>query len=385
MRIGIDARMYRSSVAGIGRYSQNLIKNLLDLPAGKAGIDREDEFILFMTDDDYREFKNAKAQMSNAKQNPNVKIQITNIAHFSVAEQTKFGKIIENEKLDLMHFLNFNYPVRYRGKFIITIHDLTLYFYPDTAKKSNILKRNAFKYVMKSGCQNALKILADSQSTKNDIIKVFKTPSNKIDVIYFAADDKTFANIDSHQIDALKHKYNINQPVILCVSQFRPHKNLPSLIEAFDLIKKDLDCKLVFLGKPDPKHHRFTSALDNSPNKRDIIMPGFVCDEELAAWYKVATVFCFPSLYEGFGLPGLEAMMAGTAVVSSNTSSLPEIYSDAALYFDPFKIQDIADKLKVAISNEKLRLSLIEKGKIQANKYSWKKTAEETLKIYKSI
>lgn len=379
MKIGIDCRMYRSGVAGIGRYSQNLIKNILE-------IDQEDEFVLFMTQEDEKEFENLKIKNSIKIDNLKFKIIITDIVHYSLAEQTKFLKIIAAEKLDLMHFLNFNFPIRYRGKFVVTIHDLTLYFYPATARQTNVVKRTAFNFVMKNACNKADKIIADSKSTKNDIIKVFKTPAEKIEVIYFAADDKEFQTVNKDFINKLENKYNLNDsPIILTVGQFRPHKNLPGLVEAFDILRKDIDAKLVILGKPDPKHARLSYAIDNSPYKRDIIIPGFVSDKELAAWYKIAAVYCFPSLYEGFGLPGLEAMAAGLPVVSSNTSSLPEVYDNAALYFDPLKSQEIAGTIKEVINNNKLRQELISKGYAQVKKYSWQKTASETLKIYNKI
>ena len=374
MRIGIDARMYRSSVAGIGRYSQNLIRNLLEL-------DKENEYVLFMTNEDYREFQKSKAQRPNGlshanlklKQNPNVKIQITNIPHFSLSEQTKLPKILEREKLDLMHFLNFNYPVRYRGRFIVTIHDLTLLFYPETARQTNIFKRAAFKYVMKKACQNSEKIIAVSENTKKDIIRVFKVKSQKIKVIYEAVND---GERNKEEIRTNKEK------IILYVGQFRPHKNLPNLVRAFEQVKKEIPAKLVLLGKTDSSCRKL---IDNSPEKRDIVMPGFVSNGELASWYKTADVFVFPSFYEGFGLPGLEAMAAGLPVVAAKTSSLPEIYQDAALYFDPFKPQEIADKIKMVLVDENLRQELIVKGKIQSQKYSWRRTAQQTLGLYKEV
>ncbi len=368
MKIGIDARMYRSSVAGIGRYSQNLIKNLLE-------IDTEDQFVLFMTDEDYREFEKSKAQ------NPNVKIQIINIPHYSIAEQTKLPKIIERENLDLMHFLNFNYPVRYKGKFIVTIHDLTLLIYPQTAKDTNIFKQSAYKYTMKKACQNALKIIAVSQNTKKDIVKKFKIQSSKIKVIYEAADDiDKFKNQKSKC--KIKEKYTINKPVILYVGQYREHKNIKGLLETYKILKETFACQLVLVGNV-PENYK--NIIDNDPNLRDILRPGFVTNEELTSWYKIASVFCFPSFYEGFGLPGLEAMMMGTPVVASKTSSLPEIYKDAALYFDPSNSHDIADKIKIVLSNEKMSKNLSEKGKLIVKSFSWRKTAEETLKVYKEV
>jgi len=367
--------MYRSSVAGIGRYSQNLIKNLLE-------IDSENQYILFMTSADAEEYQKGLLKASLKYQNDNVKIKIVDIPHFTLAEQTKLPKILEREKLDLMHFLNFNYPVSYKGKFITTIHDLTLLFYPETAKKTNFIKKNAFRFVMKKACQNSAKIIAVSESTKKDIIKTFKINSEKIKVIYEASDDKTFAQTTKEDLERLKEKYNLKTPVILTVGQFRPHKNLPALVEAFSKLRKEIPSKLVILGKPDSKHTRLYEAIDKDKVKNDILLPGFVDNKELALWYKIASVFVFPSLYEGFGLPGLEAMMVGTPVVASNQSSLPEIYQDAALYFDPFNLEDISAKIKEVMTDKNLRDKLIQNGLRVSRQYSWKKTAEETLKLY---
>jgi len=366
MKIGIDARMYRSSVAGIGRYSQNLIKNLLE-------IDKENQYVLFMTDEDYWEFKNPKSKCQMPNEISNVKVQITNIPHFSLSEQTKLPKVLAKENLDLMHFLNFNYPVRYKGKFISTIHDLTLFFYPDTAQKTNFFKKYAFKYVMEKACQNSEKIIAVSESTKKDIIKKLKVQNSKIKVVYEAADDK--------RMDRGRDRVRENkEKIILYVGQFRPHKNLPNLVDAFELVRKEISAKLVLLGKADAS---CVERIDNSSEKRDIIMPGFVSNDELASWYKKADIFVFPSFYEGFGLPGLEAMQAGTAVVASKASSLPEIYKDAALYFDPFKPEEIADKIKMVLKDNKLQARLIKNSQKVLKQYSWRKTAEETLKVYK--
>lgn len=376
MKIGIDARMYRSGVAGIGRYSQNLIKNLL-------AIDRDDEFVLFMTKEDKKEL--AFSRPNYFIENCKLKIVICNIPHYSLAEQIKFPKIIENEKLDLMHFLNFNYPVSYKGKFVVTIHDLTLLFYPDTAKRTNFLKQSAFKYTMKKACQNSAQIIAVSENTKKDIIDQFQIPKSKIQIIYEAADDKIFTPVTKTELDHFKQKHHLKTPVILAVGQFRPHKNLPGLIEAFENLRQEIPSKLIILGQPDPKHTRLYEAIDKTKAKNDILMPGFVTDKELALWYRIASVFVFPSLYEGFGLPGLEAMATGTPVVASKQSCLPEIYQNAALYFDPFNSQDIADKIKEVITNKSLRDKLIQNGLQVSRQYSWEKTARETLKLYNNL
>jgi len=371
MKIGIDARMYRSATAGIGRYSQNLIKNLLE-------IDKVNQYILFMTDEDYREFKNLKSQIPNPKQILNFKIQTTNIPHYSLAEQTKLAGIIEREKCDLVHFLNFNHPIRYQGKFIVTIHDLTLFHFPQAAQKTNFIKRWVYAKIMRQAIKNSAKIIVPSQFTKMDVLKFQKLPPEKIAVIYEAAAPEKIKN----QRSKIRKKYNLSQPIILYVGQFRKHKNIPKLLEAYKILKKEINCQLVLVGQV-PEEYR--QIIDNDADLRDTKMPGFISDEEVAAWYQAASVFVFPSLYEGFGLPGLEAMTAGVPVVSSNRTSLPEVYQDAAIYFDPSNPIEIADKIKMVLKNEKLRQRLIKKGKMVAAKYSWRQTASETLKVYEEI
>jgi len=365
MRIGLDARMYRSAVAGIGRYSQNLIKNLLV-------IDDDDEFVLLMTSADAREIRNKKWDAGNAK------IVLADVPHYSLAEQMSLPKILAKENLDLVHYLNFNHPVRYRGRFMVTIHDLTLLFYPETAKETNFIKQWAYRYTMKKACQNALKIIAVSKNTKKDIVREFGVSEDKIKVIYEAADDKIF-NVTKEHTDRLQKEYHLTKPIILYVGQFRQHKNLEGLIRAFKIIKEKTPCQLVLVGKNEGLR------VDKTGPEGDIVMPGFVSDEDLAVFYQMAEVFVLPSFYEGFGLPGLEAMRAGTAVCASKTSSLPEIYQDAALYFDPFDAKDIAGKIRLVLEDGRLRRDMIERGKRVARGYSWRKTAKETLALYKKI
>ncbi|MEI6040019.1 MAG: glycosyltransferase family 1 protein [Candidatus Berkelbacteria bacterium] len=372
MRIGIDARLYRTSVAGIGRYSQNLIENL-------AKIDHENQYILLMTPEDAKEFKNSNLQF------PNAKVVVTDIPHYSLAEQIYLPKILKAQKCDLWHFLNFNVPVGFKGKFVVTIHDLTLFFYEGRQKK-NFIYKLGYKYIFGQACRNAKKIVAVSESTKRDILDVFKTPTNKVKVVYEAADDKTFVKVSDDLLEKMRQTYKIGeQSIILYVGQWRPHKNLTGLIEAFELLRKDMLVKLVIVGKVDPAFPEVSEAIDKSPNMSDIIKTGFVSEEELAAWYKLATVFVFPSFYEGFGLPGLEAMAAGIPVVSSDRTSLPEIYDQGAIYFNPSDSMDMKDKIKSIIIDPILKKKLIEEGRKVVEKFSWEKTAQETLSIYREI
>ena len=372
MKIGIDARLYRGSAAGIGRYSQNLIKNL-------AEIDSANQYILLMTHEDAVEYESSGAKSSNFE------VLETDIVHYSLSEQLNLSKILEAQKCDLWHFLNFNVPVNFKGKYVVTIHDLTLFFYEGRNKKSFIHKLG-YKYIFRKACQRANEIIAVSESTKNDVVSEFKIDSNKIKVIYEAADDKMFEAVANEALEQLKTEYQImSQPIILYVGQWRPHKNLIGLIEAYNNLRQQIEAKLVIVGKIDSAYPEVSETIDKSPNMRDIIKTGFVTEKELAAWYRLATVFVFPSFYEGFGLPGLEAMAAGVPVIASDRTSLPEIYQEGAIYFNPSDSQEIAEKIKQVITDSKLRNELIDKGKTVIKKFSWAKAAQETLEVYQQI
>jgi len=376
MRIGLDARLYRSSAAGIGRYSQNLIQHLLTN-------DHANEYVLLMTPEDSREFKSQVLGLKNINQK--VTIVETEIGHYSVAEQTKLPSLLKKQNCDFWHFLNFNFPIFYRGKFIVTIHDLTLLFYPGRTKNS-IFYKMAYKFIFHQACQKSEKIIAVSKSTEKDIVKVFQTDPQKIKVIYEAADDKTFTEVSPKIINGLRSKFKLDRdPIILYVGQWRPHKNLLGLIRAFEILRTKTKAKLAIVGKIDPAFPEVNLAIDKSPYMSDIIRSGFVSEEDLAGFYKLANVFVFPSFYEGFGLPGLEAMMAGVPVAASNRTSLPEIYGGAASYFNPDDPQEISRKILEIIQNKAFADGLVQKGYCKVKEFSWVKTAEETLSVYRRV
>ena len=273
----------------------------------------------------------------------------------------------------------------FKGKYIVTVHDLTLFFYPGRSR-NDLIHKWAYKYIFGSACKKAQEIIAVSEATKSDIVKTFKTPAQKIKVVYEAADDKIFTAPPADLISKIKAQYKIDDtPVLLYVGQWRPHKNLIGLIKAFELLRAKMPAKLAIVGKPDPAFPDVKEIIDKSKFLRDIMVTGFTSDEELSAWYKIASVFVFPSFYEGFGLPGLEAMEAGLPVLASNKTSLPEIYQKAALYFNPDYPKDIQEKIEQVIDDPRLRENLISEGSKLVKKYSWQKTAQETLAVYKQI
>jgi len=372
MKIAIDARFYRSSTGGIGRYTRALIRELMK-------IDKKNDYTIYITSKDEKEY-NLDA--------PNFSVKVVPISHYSVNEQIKFLQILNKEKFDLVHFTNFNHPIFYSGKFVVTIHDLTIMLFPTINQQKSILKKFAFNSVMQNAVLKSEKIIAISEATKADVVKYLKGDSAKIKVIYEGIDNKyQIKNIDYKKNGIIKEKYQITDPYILFVSQWRPHKGLPELIKAFEILKEKyrLKHKLVLVGKPNLDFPEIIKRINSSKYINDIILPGFVADDDLPYIYHNADAFIFPSQYEGFGLPPLEAMAAGTVVVSSKTSCMPEILGDAAIYFNPRNPSDIAEKLADVLSNNKMQKDFIKKGLIHIKKYSWENMARETLKLYESI
>jgi glycosyltransferase involved in cell wall biosynthesis len=372
MKIAIDARFYRSSTGGIGRYTRALIRELMK-------IDKKNDYTIYITSKDEKEY-NLGA--------PSFSVKVVPISHYSVNEQIKFLQILNKEKFDLVHFTNFNHPIFYSGKFVVTIHDLTIMLFPTINQQKSILKKFAFNSVMQNAVLKSEKIIAISEATKADVVKYLKGDSAKIKVIYEGIDNKyQIKNIDYKKNGIIKEKYQITDPYILFVSQWRPHKGLPELIKAFEILKEKyrLKHKLVLVGKPNLDFPEIIKRINSSKYINDIILPGFVADDDLPYIYHNADAFIFPSQYEGFGLPPLEAMAAGTVVVSSKTSCMPEILGDAAIYFNPRNPSDIAEKLADVLSNNKMQKDFIKKGLIHIKKYSWENMARETLKLYESI
>ena len=369
MNIGIDARFYRASTAGLGRYTRGLLHELVKL-------DRKNNYTVFITSDDEKEYDINASNFTKV---------VVPIIHYSLKEQINFCAILNKYQLDLMHFLNFNHPILYRKPFIATIHDLTMLLFPIGRSQKSILRKAAFKMVMKNAVTKSKYAIAVSEATKKDCIKYLGAKPEKIKVIYEAYDAMYHPNYSQEEINKVLSKYQINKPYLLFVSQWRPHKGLPELIKAFALLKAKFQIphELVITGKANKDFPNVISAINNSKFKKNIITPGFVAEKELPLLYRGSTAFIFPSFYEGFGLGGLEAMACGTPVISSNISSLPEIFGNAAIYFNPNNILEMAKIIFDTISNKTLLNKMSKLGMQKSQQYSWRKMAKETLNLYK--
>lgn len=369
MRIGIDSRMYSPKFTGIGRYVKELIDHITVL-------DTENEYVLFFNEEEYAKYMPPNPRVSKRRVKAN---------HYSLREQTTFTKALNSEELDLVHFTHFNAPVLYKKPCLVTIHDLTLSKFPDE-ERSNVLKKFAYQLTIKNITQKAKRIIAVSQNTKEDAIKYLGAAVDKIRVVYEGVSGE-FKPITDENIKArVKQKYGISKPFLLYVGAWRKHKNLVMLVKAYNLFKNThgLDYQLVIGGiGPDENVQKFIQELGL---KAHIVTPGYIEDTDLPALYSAAVAFIMPSLYEGFGLPLLEAMACGTPTMLANVSSIPEIAGqENALYFDPNNLEQMAGAMYSIVTDDNLKQNLKKKGVKRAQDFTWEKMAKETLTIYQEI
>lgn len=390
-RILIDGRFI-----GVG---ESISRYVLELVKGILALDKENEYTLLVR-------PQAKSQISNidSQEYRNLKIKVLDIKHYSISEQTKLLKYLNEEKFDLVHFTQFNHPVRYCGKYVITIHDLTMVGH---LHRNLPHKRLAFNVVMRSAAKDSTKIIAISKTTMDDVISYYKVSKDKFDIIYHGVDHNTFnMNVKSrvNEIDKFMKKYDISEDYILYTGMWKKHKNLLRMLKAFEqfrLQNTDNKIQLVLVGKIDKKEpeikdlinkinsSRAVSLSDQRESKdlssKPIVTTGFIDEKELPIAYAGAFAYCIPSLSEGFGWPPLEAMACGTPVISSKESCIPEILGKAPLYFDAYDVSDIAEKMKTITTDTDLRKELIKRGLEQVKKYNWEETAEKTLKVYEQL
>jgi glycosyltransferase involved in cell wall biosynthesis len=390
MKIGIDARFYGPVGKGLGRYTQEVVDNIIKITnTGENGIF---EYVIFLSPENFDEFNSDC---------PGVKKVRLDCPWYGWKEQLLLPFYLRREKLDLIHFPHFNVPVLTPGKFVVTIHDLILTHFPTVraTTHSHILyyfKNFAYRLTILAALKRARKIITVSEFTKKDIINKFHIKPDNIVVTYEGVahlakgrDSLFVSKLNNQEILA---QYHIPQNFLLYVGNAYPHKNLEILLKVFSSLHGEYpELRLVLVGKPDYFYERVQEAARalnlwqkgniNSP----VIFPGYVPDAQLEIFYAEARAYVFPSLYEGFGLPPLEAMTKGCPVVSSDRASLPEILGAAAFYFNPEDEADMIAKIKEVLIDEKLRTALVEKGLEQAKKYNWWECARETLAVYQSV
>lgn len=374
MKIGIDARFYNE--AGPGRYVKNLIAEL-------EKTDSDNNYVIFLKKSNFDSYTPI---------NPKFKKIAAPYQWYSLSEQLLFPLKILLSGVDLMHFTQFNIPVFWPGPFIVTIHDMIMHEYSterDTTRFPLIyrLKKAIYLIVFRLACYRARHILVPSLATRDDLVNKLHINKEKITVTYEGVGVEP--SQDELEPEILE-KFSVGSPYLLYVGSMYPHKNLELLISAFQLLLKKYHYpgKLVIVGKESDFSRRLRSLVVRLGLENLVIFPGakssdgYLSDREVAAFYRQAQLFVFPSLKEGFGLPPLEAMRFGIPVVASGISCIPEICADAAVYFDPRSSTDIAEKINAVLLDEPLRRKLIMAGYSRVTQFSWKKMAETTLSAY---
>lgn len=291
-----------------------------------------------------------------------------------------------NDKADIYHFFNFIVPPRVNGKVITTVYDMTYKLYPETMDKNNLKRLNDD---MEYSVNRSDKIITITESSKKDIIKFLDINPSKIEIIPCGVDYNTFNRVlcDEQKLNVRK-KYNLPQDYILYMGTLEPRKNIDSIIEAFALLKKQKDfdnIKLVIAGKKGWLFESIFDLVNKLGLNNQVIFTDYVDEIDKPIIYNMAKLFVFPSLYEGFGIPVLEAMASSVPVITSNVSSLPEVAGDAAILVDPKDIGGIAKNMIKILSDDHFKNELVRKGHTQAQKFTWEASAEKLYNIYKEV
>ena len=371
MNIGIDARAarwYRGT--GIGTYTYQLIYNI-------NLMDKLNRYLLFLPDENISDL--------NPGDNINIKL-ISEDRKENFWEEIDIPNILTNTAMDvyLVPQNGIGLPKSKTCPFIITLHDVIPYKLPETVGPQylNIYTREIPEIIPM--CDG---IVTVSNFSKQDIAKTLNFPEDKIFVTHLAAEDIYFPQNKEKCREFIKAKYGIEDKFILYVGGFSPRKNIKGLIQAFSKIKLKLkeNYKLVILGKKGRSYYDYRDLAYNLGIKDDVVFTGYVPVEELPVFYNASSMLCYPSFYEGFGLPPLEAMACGTPVIASDITSIPEVLGEDALYINPYDIDDIAEKLFMLVDDEKLRTRLAFNGLRRSTLYSWKRTALETIQALSKI
>lgn len=300
---------------------------------------------------------------------------------YGIKEQFKFPyKELKKLKPDLLHVPHYNVPIFYKGDMVVTIHDLThLVCSEFFGSKLKILYA---KIMMKIAIKKAKFILTVSESTKRDIIRYFKVPEDKIKVTYLGVKDD-IKRKEKSEIDYLYEKFSIprDKKLLMYVGNLKPHKNLERLLVAFSRLKDNKECSLLLVGKAFENYNVLEDREKELNISDNVIHTGIVSEDELVDLYNLVDLFVFPSLYEGFGLPIIEAMACGTKVVSSNSSSLPEVGGESIEYFDSKNIEDIANIIEKELAKEDTEVE-INSRMDWAKNFNWKKTSKEVKDVF---
>jgi glycosyltransferase involved in cell wall biosynthesis len=368
MRVGIDGReLQKNRMTGIGRYLLNFLSYALSIKP-------EWEFIIF------------------GNQNTNISLENPNLRKISIPEyitlwwdQVQLPYHLEKKKIDLLFSPYYKAPIYSPCKVIITIHDLIPLMSSFQQKSNPSLKRVVLKHWGKIIARKAQAIITVSENSKKDIVKMLKVPDGKIEVAPNSVEDRYQPVSDFKALERIKKKYEITKEYIFNLGNLKPHKNISGLLKAYSQLSSNLKDKyqLVIVGKKE----RYFNALANLAKELqlDTLFIDYVQDPDLPALLSSAEFLVFPSFYEGFGIPVLEAMACGCPVVSSNTSSMPEVLGDAALFFNPYHVEEMSLAIRKMLEDENLRNKFRQKGLERVRLFTLEKAAKKILDVFESV
>ncbi len=365
VRVAIDVRKLHDF--GVGTYVRNLVNQL-------AQLDHDSEYVLLCRKEDLG---------LSQRLGPNFRDVVDPSNQYSVAEQLTIPFHLNRVKPHLFHTPHYVLPLLTPCRSIVTIHDCIHLVFPQYLQN-----RFAHKYARAAfyvATHRASRILTVSEASKQDILRFFRINEDKVTVIYNAIADTFYNPPPEDAVEQVRERYQLHDPFVMYAGNVKPHKNIERLIDAFARLREDGehdDLKLLISGSEVSKYATLRRAVHRYNLHKHVRFLGFQPEETLAALYRLANVFVFPSLYEGFGLPPIEAMASGTPVVVSNVSSLPEIVGDAGVLVNPYDAAAIADGIRRVLDDTALRADLIARGAVRARSFSWQESVKRVHAIY---
>ncbi len=370
MRVVIDGRLYGLEHRGIGRYLVHLVSEL-----GK--IKTQDKFVLLLRRNYFKRLKLPK----------NWSKVLANFGVYGFEEQIKLPVVLNKIKPDLVHFPHFNVPILWRGRFVVTIHDMTMHAEKWHASQLPLmafyLKKYAYKHVFSSAIRKSSKIITPSEVVASEIQQRFKVPKKKIEAVYEGYDPGVWTG--KHPLDVLRGSELASGDYFVYVGSLFPHKNIATVVRALAIFNRHADkpVNLAIVGAKNLFLKPLLETISKEGMNEHVLVMGFVKDTDISTILKNSLGLIYPSLSEGFGLQGLEAMSSGTLVLASDIPTFREVYADNAFYFDPKDPLNVAKTMHTVVKlTKKNREANIKKAGKFITRYSWNKMAKKTLAIY---
>jgi glycosyltransferase involved in cell wall biosynthesis len=367
MRVAIDARKLHDF--GIGTYIRNLLRHL-------ARRDHETDYLLLCQDGD---------DAGIAALGSNFRPVLEPSPNYSIREHLHVPWVLRRERPDVYHAPHYILPLGIRCPSVVTIHDCIHLRFPEylPGRMAHLYARAA----MWRAATRSDRLITVSEASKRDILHYFDVAPEKISVIYNAIDEHFDRDPSAEAVERVRQRYQLDHRFVLYVGNIKPHKNLVRLIEAFAAVRQHSfdDLKLLIIGDEMSKLPALRRAVHSHKLHKHVRFLGYLPDDMLAILYRLASLFVFPSLYEGFGLPPLEAMASGTPVITSNVSSLAEIAGNAAILVDPYEVDAIADGIRRVLTDPVLAEDLRQRGLRRASEFSWDQSVARTSAIYRQL